>query len=496
MPKHQQVIETKSHDKEISLATVYETFKTLGWDVLFAGDNNILGHTPKSWKTKGQEILVEYNANQLTIQSRMVNGESFDMLGINKKHTAAFEGAFKNEENSITPEIIEQNKITLNEIRENTKITAVQEQKEAEEIDAAMHLKGSNLYATYCLIGANLLVFILMVIDGAGIIEPNALVHIKWGSNFTPLTLSGDWWRLLTNLFIHFGIVHVLMNMYALYIIGVYLEPMLGKAKFLMAYLCTGVLASLCSLWWHSEGINSAGASGAIFGMYGLFLALLTTDLIPAKVRKGLLQSIGIFVLYNLIYGVKSGIDNAAHTGGLISGFVIGYLYVITIKKEKQQQKVSWVLPLIIIATIGISFGFLKEHKADKANREEIFSEITASDFKDNKDFTDKYENVIDLQKRALEPMADTSLSSEQMKIKLSQQSLPLWNTAENLVTQMRKMDVSKAQLGKADLLGRYIALRKDEINVAYNVLDNEPGASDKLKEVRNKIADIMEKLK
>ncbi|MEJ7610097.1 MAG: rhomboid family intramembrane serine protease [Ferruginibacter sp.] len=103
------------------------------------------------------------------------------------------------------------------------------------------------------------------------IIDPNGTVHIKWGSNYGPLTLSGDPWRLITNVFIHFGIIHLAMNMYCLYIIGSYLEPMLGKTKFITAYLCTGILASLTSLWWHNESVNSAGASGAVFGLYGLF---------------------------------------------------------------------------------------------------------------------------------------------------------------------------------------------------------------------------------
>ncbi|HEV7622240.1 MAG TPA: rhomboid family intramembrane serine protease, partial [Flavisolibacter sp.] len=82
-----------------------------------------------------------------------------------------------------------------------------------------------------------MLVFILMVMNGAGLMVPESLVHIKWGSNYTPLTESGDWWRLLSNIFIHFGIIHLLMNMYCLYMAGVYLESILGKVKYIVAYL-------------------------------------------------------------------------------------------------------------------------------------------------------------------------------------------------------------------------------------------------------------------
>lgn len=235
------------------------------------------------------------------------------------------------------------------------------EQKEVEEVDRAINNSSNTIYATYTIIGINVLVFILMLFDGAGLLDSNTLVHIKWGSNYSPLTLSGDWWRLITNIFIHFGIIHITMNMYCLYSVGVYLEPILGKVKYIAAYLCTGILASITSLWWHSEGVNSAGASGAIFGMYGLFLALLTTtNLIPKKIRRALLQSTVIFVVYNLVYGIKSGVDNAAHIGGLLSGFILGYLYVINhlTRRKTLDQKHSdrGIMSLIIW---GVTFLFV-----------------------------------------------------------------------------------------------------------------------------------------
>src|SRR5689334_12007874 len=92
--------------------------------------------------------------------------------------------------------------------------------------------------------------------------------------------------RMITNVFVHIGILHLLFNMYGLYFVGRFLEPMLGKVRYITAYFCAGVIASLVSLYWHrNENIVSAGASGAIFGMYGVFLALLTTHLIPKSVR-------------------------------------------------------------------------------------------------------------------------------------------------------------------------------------------------------------------
>ncbi|WP_315814125.1 rhomboid family intramembrane serine protease [Paraflavitalea speifideaquila] len=134
-------------------------------------------------------------------------------------------------------------------------------------------------FVTPILIGINVLIFILMAIDGAHILQPDSEVLIKWGANFRPMTLDGQWWRLITCCFVHIGIFHLALNMYALTYIGVALEPFLGPARLLTAYLLTGIASSTTSLWWHDLSV-SAGASGAIFGLYGVFFAMLTTSLI------------------------------------------------------------------------------------------------------------------------------------------------------------------------------------------------------------------------
>ncbi len=496
MPQNEQFIILENKNAATVLATAFETFKTLGWSVLFAGDNKLLGTTPKNWKTKGQQILITALDNELKVQSEMVNGEALDIAGVNKKNVTSFFAAYRSIENNITYHTVDTNNAAIHALQTQTEIAVVQEQKEAAEIDAAMNLSDSNLYATYTIIGINVLVFIFMALNGAGIMQPNALVHIKWGSNFTALTLSGDWWRLLSNIFIHFGLIHIVMNMYALYSIGMYLEPLLGKIKYITAYLCTGVLASLVSLWWHKEGVNSAGASGAIFGMYGLFLALLTTDIIPKKLRTSLLPNIGIFVLYNLAYGMKGGIDNAAHTGGLVSGFAIGYIFVLVLKAVKKEQQIKWALPLIIIATAGIAYVYLDTHKASITEREKIMNELGESNFKDAEKFNKKFDEFVEKQKEALAIMDDTIATPAALKINLQKTSAPLWKQNETIAKELQQMQVSPAQHKKADAVLAYILLRKEELGIALRVLDNEPGASEKLQQVRLQIQETMNEIK
>ena len=495
MPKQEQIIQLKNVDNETALAIAFQTFKNIGWDILFSVENKMLGNTPKSWKSKGQEITVGFTDNDFVVASEMVNGESFDVAGVNKKNVAAFSTAFAEAEKNITGEQLELNKKAIVSLQQQTALAAEQELKEAEEVNKVMNLANSNLNITYAIIILNIVVFGLMAYDGAGIFDANGLVHLKWGSNYSPLTLSGDWWRLLSSIFIHFGIIHLAMNMYCLFSIGVYLEPMLGKVKYAAAYLCTGILASLVSLWWHSEPANSAGASGAVFGLYGLFLALLTTDLIPKTVRASMLKSIGIFIVFNLIYGMKGGVDNSAHIGGLVSGFVIGYLYLISIRQEKKGLKTSWIIPFVVVGSLGAAYLYLSTHSVLTTERNKILSEIKESSFADNDKFDETYNLFVAHQKTALAIFGDTAAGGGLTQEKITTISLPEWSKAEMLAKQMQQMKVSDAKHKKADAVLLYITLRKEEASMYINILNNEAGASDKLLEIRKQIDETVEKI-
>ena len=176
-----------------------------------------------------------------------------------------------------------------------------------------------------------------MVFAGLGFISFKAQDLLTWGANYRPSTTNGEWWRLLKSTFLHGGLMHLIANMYGLLFVGIFLEPLLGRTKYLTAYLLTGILASCVSLWWYDATI-SVGASGAIFGLYGLFLALLLTKIFPPDFGKAFLASTLIFIGYNLLMGLTGGIDNAAHIGGLLSGFVVGLILYPTLKKQVENE--------------------------------------------------------------------------------------------------------------------------------------------------------------
>jgi rhomboid protease GluP len=192
--------------------------------------------------------------------------------------------------------------------------------------------------ATPIIMYANTAVFIAMVIAGLGFIDFSAADLVRWGGNYGPDVEGGQWWRLLTSTFLHGGIMHLAINMYALLFVGIFLEPVIGLKRFVICYLLLGIVASIASYKIH-PGQVGVGASGAIFGLYGIFLALLLSGIFPALMKKTFLVSISIFVGFNLIAGLSGNVDNAAHIGGLISGLIAGGLLSGSVQREKANGK-------------------------------------------------------------------------------------------------------------------------------------------------------------
>lgn len=180
-------------------------------------------------------------------------------------------------------------------------------------------------FVTSIILDLNILVYLLMIFSGVHLISPNGLELLEWGANRRFETLNGDWWRLLSSMFLHGGIMHLILNIYGLVIAAIFIEPLLGRIKFAILYVLSGLCASLSSIWWYSNTI-SVGASGAIFGLCGGVLGLFLINAYP-KESKSLFGLLGVFAGINLLIGlVAGGIDNAAHIGGLLSGAIIGIL--------------------------------------------------------------------------------------------------------------------------------------------------------------------------
>ena len=475
MPSQKQEFSFPGQTTDQLLLFAYGTFLELGWTPKYAGPNAIVGYTPRSWNKYDDEIVVEANDETMSVTSSLVHNESFDVRGKNKKHIKDFMEAFEKVRSSM-PKPGWAEAIEL--LRSQTVQTVTEETKQAEEIEKVMKLSRSNLYVTYGIIAINVVVFILMIIDGAEIFTvKNGLVHIEWGSNVTGLTLSGEWWRLITSTFLHFGIIHLAMNMYALYTAGVYLEPMLGKTKYIAAYLCTGIIAGIVSLWWHKDGVNGAGASGAIFGLYGVFLALLFTNLIPKQVRSALLQSIGIFVVFNIVYGMRSGIDNAAHIGGLLSGMLIGFVFYLELSGKINIRK-SMSAVLITILTIAGTLYFLTNYKSDAVRIDQLQNEFFV------------------LQDSAINSLIESEkLIGAARKEKLLNVTLPTWKKNLENLNEMETLSMSSSKKAEQQGIKKYVQLRIEETELLIKAADAPPGTYDnEIEEIGKKINEAVKR--
>lgn len=355
-PKHIEDLPLNELTQEQFLTLAIEAAKKLEWEVGYVSRAGLIAYTNNGIMNWNAEVRIKIENGSANIKSTSTGTDMFD-LGKNKTTVNNFKIAFEQVKAGFTGETLDLKYQALQEkfVPEEEDLLKLPPPTTTEQITGFLSVfkPTKGFFITPVLIDLNIFIFILMALGGANIMLPDNETLLNWGANFRPLTLEGEWWRLLTNCFLHIGILHLLLNMYALLYIGVLLEPRLGRARFLSAYLLTGITASLTSLWWHDLTI-SAGASGAIFGMYGVFLAMLTTNLIEKAARKNLLASIAVFVGYNLIYGLKGGIDNAAHLGGLIGGLIIGYASIFSLKKPGEQRL---KYTTIIVLTVLILFS-------------------------------------------------------------------------------------------------------------------------------------------
>ena len=205
---------------------------------------------------------------------------------------------------------------------------------------------------TPALIGINVLMFLIAAALGGGILVPKSEVLIRLGSDYTPLTANGESWRLLTSTFLHFGILHLAFNMWALWVNGLVAERLYGSSRFLTLYLVAGVAGSITSFLWHPI-VNGAGASGAIFGVLGALFAyfLRSNSGVPGSVLKAQRKTAGLFIVVSLLSAARvKGIDNAAHLGGLAAGFVMGWLLARPLdpKRDERDWSGQWVQALAV----------------------------------------------------------------------------------------------------------------------------------------------------
>jgi membrane associated rhomboid family serine protease len=222
-------------------------------------------------------------------------------------------------------------------------------------------------YVTYTILAINIGVWVLMSLVGLFMGWSQSQQLYYFGAKVNVLIAQGEYWRLLTPMFLHVGLAHLFFNSYALYIYGPAVERLFGRIKFILVYLVSGLVGSLLSYLLSPN--NAAGASGAIFGLMGslLYFRKEKRNLFQRVFGPGLLMIIGI----NLLYGfIQPGIDNWGHIGGLVGGFLMGNGLGLYRERNPNYKKriLCWIL-IILIFVLGLGWGRMKHSAAIHLSR-------------------------------------------------------------------------------------------------------------------------------
>lgn len=214
-------------------------------------------------------------------------------------------------------------------------------------------------FITYGLLIIQVILFLLMTINGG---STNINTLIQFGAKFNPFIILGQWWRLITPMFLHIGFVHLIMNSVILYYLGSQLEAIFGHWRYFVLYIFSGIAGNAASFAFSSA--VSAGASTALFGLFGSTLVL-------AKIYRGnpaiqlMARNFSLLILLNLLFGLFSAqVDLAGHMGGLAGGYLMTYVVAvpnmaIQNKRQKWLFAILYVVLLVVLIGIGV-FKFLR----------------------------------------------------------------------------------------------------------------------------------------
>jgi len=208
---------------------------------------------------------------------------------------------------------------------------------------------------TYIFLGINILIFLLMSLAGGSMNLPTMLA---FGAKHNAAIDNGQWWRFITPIFIHIGLIHLFFNSYALWMVGPQVEKLYGPARFVLLYVGTGV-AGVAASYFYNPGVPSAGASGAIFGLFGVLLVfgLRYRNSIPPFFKRAVGTGVLPVIIINLIIGftMSQFIDNSAHLGGLLAGAALAAMIPYQ-QPGSETPGIFKTLQMVLLATIVVSF--------------------------------------------------------------------------------------------------------------------------------------------
>jgi membrane associated rhomboid family serine protease len=210
-----------------------------------------------------------------------------------------------------------------------------------------------NAIVTRILVAINVVVYLITVAQGSGLNDPGGSLFSKW-ILYGPYVADGDWWRLITAAFLHAGVWHIALNMWALWWLGSIVENAIGSTRFLLLYLGSGLAGSAGALLW-SPHTPVVGASGAIFGMLGAGFVL------EWRATGRLAGSFATLILINLAFtfGFSSFISAGGHVGGLIGGLA-GTAIIVWRGRFRTTWDIPTIVGLVAVGVISVVIAYSK----------------------------------------------------------------------------------------------------------------------------------------
>lgn len=329
-------------------------------------------------------------------------------------------------------------------------VTALLEERDQMEFALLLHRMTPRIWVTPLLVLANLAVWVTMVVSGVHFFSPTVPDLLQWGANYAPLTTSGEWWRLAAAMFIHIGVVHIAFNMYVLWDAGRMVERIVGNASFVVMYVASGLAGSLASTWWNPY-VVSAGASGAVFGVFGCLLGVVVMrrGIIPRAAVSGIAKNAGLFVVYNVAFGMAvPGIDMAAHLGGLAAGFLCGLGLAPTLRAGGPDRRLLRALGVGLASAAAIYGATLNLPKLPDLQGE--IDQLASVE-----------KTVVAAYGKLIEDAQAGRITDAQFADALEAQVISPWTAAE---ARFRALDLSRAQDRQRALQAvrlRYLELRR-----------------------------------
>ena len=366
--------------------------------------------------------------------------------------------------------------------------TAVEAQAE-KEVQRRLTAATPSIHVTKVLVAGNVGVFLAMAALGVSVLGGHTEEYLRYGANFAPLTTGGEWWRLVTYMFVHAGILHLGFNMWALWESGRLTERLFGNGWFAALYLFAGVCGGCASMLW-SQHVISAGASGAVFGLFGALLAYMTVERgsIPPAALNRLRVSTSTFVVYSLFYGfVQSGVDNAAHLGGLAAGYAMGLCLARPLDvAPRRGVHARRALLALLLAAVTLPTAALLTPDTSRVYRQAIELQKHFDAFSaEEKQLQSAFQNIAE---RSRARKIDAAAALLEMRTNL----LPAWDAA---VAQLADLELDRTAPARKDydLLLRYATLQRDGLKALTDYLETaDPALAPRIGELREAAADTL----